>query len=180
MSIANAKLLHLQTREMIQHYTGTKLEVYLNEPLKSLVSPSGMVDLKTFAEGHSVQFDKFASIKQGSERKDGHYPKPIAAYPAWANLSLKAAFRPNTNNFVESKWSLLPQRYLSGVRNFKTEFMGITFRKGDFQNSGLIKSLSTAFFLVKFSEARAFRRKNKKNFKRFHKNDQEQSEQNRM
>jgi hypothetical protein len=119
---ANAAVLWLQARELLAR--NPNVADHLQCPLKQLYSPEAIIELKKFWLGAPVKEDL---EKRGTlmSDEDGAKPDisalfyPVMKFPKIAKLYMLAAARPTSNNAVESRWSILTGKYMSGMRNAK-------------------------------------------------------------
>jgi hypothetical protein len=166
-AIASANILLVQLRELLVAH-GDGLYKLVNEPLKSLLSKDGMRDLKEFAAASEVPYSQYGKIVQPSSgSKRNWFPKPVTAIGdgRLARLALLAGARPTNNNSVESRWSLLTNRFHGMVRNSRAQYMSAIFRKQDHVKSNLRRLMGSEEFLKIFQDSRKFMRRNKDSYK---------------
>jgi hypothetical protein len=166
-AIASANILLVQLKELLVAH-GDGLYQLVNDPLKSLLSTDGMRDLEEFAEANEVPYSKHGEIVQPSSgSKRNWFPKPVTAIGdgRLARLALLAGARPTNNNSVESRWSLLTNRFHGMVRNARAEYMSAIFRKQDHVKSNLRRLMGSEEFLTLYHDCREFRRRNKDSYK---------------
>jgi hypothetical protein len=176
-AIASANVLLVQLKELLLAH-GTTLHKVLNEPLKSLLSPQGMQDLEEFAAADEVPYSTYGEIVQPSAGpKWISFPKPVTAIGdgRLAKLALLAGARPTNNNSVESRWSLLTNRYHAMVRRSGARYMSDIFRKEDPKHSNLRPLMETDEFLDTLRESRRFMREKEDSFKAIYQSNQEES-----
>jgi hypothetical protein len=176
-AIASANVLLVQLKELLLAH-GTTLHKVLNEPLKSLLSPQGMRDLEEFAAADEVPYSTYGEIVQPSSGpKWISFPKPVTAIGdgRLAKLALLAGARPTNNNSVESRWSLLTNRYHAMVRRSGARYMSDIFRKEDPKHSNLRPLMETDEFLDTLRESRRFMREKEDSFKAIYQSNQEES-----
>jgi len=119
---ANAAVLWLQARELLVR--DPNVADHLQCPLKQLYSPEAIIELKKFWLGAPVKEDlekcgTLMSDEDGAKPDISALFYPVLKFPIIAKLSMLAAARPTSNNAVESRWSILTGKYMSGMRNAK-------------------------------------------------------------
>ena len=175
LAIASANVLLVQLSELTNAH-GDDLHNFLQDPLKSLVKDC-MEELKQFAAADEVDFQRLGTLlpdRHSSERK--RFPKPVTAFSRLARLALKAGARPTNTNCVESRWSLLTNKYHAMVRNASARYMSAIFRKRDCMTSNSLGMLTEKEFEENFKAARKFMRKNENGFDAISGENQEESQ----
>ena len=192
-AILNAKLLHRQVLELRQKH-GETLHEYMTEPLKSLCQDKMMEMLQEFSKGQEINVQKptkrfYSRSTNGSKvgleglggvdprSKRSSYPMPVTAFPDLARLALMACAMITNNNNVESKWSLLTNRYHAHVRHVNAEYMSAIFRQKDFVETNNTQQLKTEGFCSVLAAARAFRQKNRRSYQDIFRPRQEEAEE---
>jgi hypothetical protein len=156
---ANAAILWLQARELLAR--NPNVADHLQSPLKQLYSPKAMIELKKFWLGAPV---KDELEKRGTLLSDEDGAKPdISAlfFPAMkfeiiAKLSMLAAARPTSNNAVESRWSILTGKYMSGMRNGKGLCLSQYAKQPDFHTFKMKEWMTLPSFLAIVAAAYCF------------------------
>lgn len=176
-AIASANVLLVQLKELLFAH-GQDLHKVLPDPFKSLLQHC-MPDLEEFAAVHEVPYGiRGKIVEQSSGLKRKWFPKPVTAIRngRLARLALLAGARPTNNNSIESRWSLLTNRYHAMVRKAGAQYMSAIFRKADFANSYLRPFMETEEFERIFAECRKFMRDHKGSYRAIFCNNQEESE----
>jgi len=177
-AIASANVLLVQLKELLLAH-GSALHKVINEPLKSLLTQAGMRDLAEFAAANEVPYRSRGVIVQPSSGPEWKsFPKPVTAIGTGllAKLALIAAGRPTNNNSVESRWSLLTNKYHGNVRKASAMYMSDIFRKGDPENSKLRPYMESEEFEEMYRESRCFMRENDPSYKAIFRNNYEESQ----
>ena len=132
---ANAAVLWLQARELLVR--DPNVADHLQCPLKQLYSPEAIIELKKFWLGAPVKEDlqkhgTLMSDEDGAKPDISALFYPVLKFPIIAKLSMLAAARPTSNNAVESRWSILTGKYMSGMRNAKGLCLSQNAKQPDF------------------------------------------------
>lgn len=119
---ANAAVLSLQARELLAR--DSNVADHLQSPLKQLFSPQGLDELDKFSSGAAVRVDlerrgTLLSDEDGTKPDVSTLYYPVNKFKILAKGSMLAAARPTSNNPIESRWSILTGKYMSGMRNAK-------------------------------------------------------------
>ena len=177
-AIAYAKLLLLQTRELKGRH-GDDLHLYVPEPLKSLYA-NELPDLERFARAEQLDMKTIGVVspkETWAGRPRDYFPKPVTAFQNLSRLALMARTRTTNNNNVESRWSLLTQRYHAHVRHATALYWTSVYRQKDFENMGLGALLQNDRFLEMVGSVRQFRRRHASAIHAVHRARQEEAEE---
>ena len=146
---ANAAVLHLQVREILQH--NPRAGQYVNAPLRTVFQKSFLKKLKTFSLGESV-----ASVLNGfgvlASDETGHTPDlstllfPVNYYKDLAEAAVLAGARITHSNDVESRWSILTGKCMSGMRNAGPLCLSQSARQPDYHTFGMKELIHTGKF----------------------------------
>jgi hypothetical protein len=160
---ANAAVLHLQVREILQH--NPRAGQYVNAPLRTVFQKSFLKKLKIFSLGESV-----ASVLNGfgvlASDETGHTPDlstllfPVNYYKDLAEAAVLAGARITHSNDVESRWSILTGKYMSGMRNAGPLCLSQYARQPDYHTFGMKEFIHTGKFYDDVCAASSFRRQN--------------------
>ena len=133
---ANAAILWLQCREVLAH--NQSVAQYLQPWLKPLYSEPIMHELRKFSWGVSVVKDLESRGQLMSDEGTEVKPDPstlfypINRFRKSARVCLMASARPTNNNQIESMWSILTGKYMSGMRRAQAQCWSMYSRKLDY------------------------------------------------
>ena len=132
---ANAAVLWLQAHELMAR--DPNVADHLQAPLKHLYTREALIELREFSLGAPVKEDLYQRGTLMSD-EDGVQPDistlfyPVMKFKTIAGLSVLAAARPTSNNAVESRWSILTGKYMSGMRNAKGQCLSQNAKQPDY------------------------------------------------
>ena len=165
---ANAAVLHLQVREILQH--NPEAGKFVNAPLKHVFTTGLLEKLKTFSLGDPVQSllmirGTLASDENGNTPAMSTLFFPVNCMPDLHKAASLAAARITHSNDIESRWSILTGKYLSGMRNAGPMCLSQYVRKPDFHSFSMREFIQTPDFYNHVHAAAAFRRRNEDDHK---------------
>jgi hypothetical protein len=137
----------------------------VNAPLRTVFQKSFLKKLKIFSLGESV-----ASVLNGfgvlASDETGHKPDlstllfPVNYYKDLAEAAVLAGARITHSNDVESRWSILTGKYMSGMRNAGPLCLSQYARQPDYHTFGMKEFIHTGKFYDDVCAASSFRRQN--------------------
>jgi hypothetical protein len=161
---ANAAVLWVQAKEILQH--NKDVGEHLQSPLKQVFSSEVLDELKEFGLGKPVKEDLKMRGTLLSDEKSGTKPDletlyyPVNRFKNLGKLAMLAAARPTNNNAIESRWSILTGKYMSGMRNAKGMCLSQNAKQPDLETFQMKSWLTDCSFHALVTKASQFLLKN--------------------
>lgn len=150
-AIANGVVLLAQAEELMAW--NSRLPEFVSGPYRQLIGdPKAMDELRKFVTRQEAPYSNRGKVS-------GPCPLPVNVFFLLCPLAYRAACRRTNNGLIESKWSLLTQKFLSGVRRCLAAYWSALFRHSDIRNMGFDEAIArNEEFLQLFQESRVFMR----------------------